>query len=287
MDYDKIFIIIPSYEPNECLLELCEKLFDNGFTKAIIVDDGSSDEYKKIFDQIESQYGFTVLRHAVNLGKGRALKDAFNYILNIYPNMIGVVTADSDGQHKPDDIKKCMDALLKHPKSFILGCREFQGEYVPWKSQMGNVITKMVFRHLCGINISDTQTGLRGIPREMVIRALTVKGERFDYETNLLLEVYGEFEFIEVPIETIYNSKTNHKTHFDPFRDSIMIYKVIVSYSLSSFLSVLIDFSVFSFMIRAGINVWLATALGRMGTTLINFSVNRNVVFRSKASCII
>ena len=66
-------------------------------------------------------------------------------------------------------------------------------------------------------------------------QALAINGERFDYETNVLIEAYGITEFVEVPIQTVYESKTSHKTHFDPLRDSIMIYKVIFSFSFNNF----------------------------------------------------
>lgn len=277
-------VIIPSYEPDENLIILCENLYNAGITETIIFDDGSGGGYRAVFDQIEALYGFTVLRHAVNLGKGRALKDAFNYVLETFPDATGVITADSDGQHRPEDIEKCMRALQEHPDSFILGCREFQGEQVPWKSRLGNEVTKKIFRYLCGIKLSDTQTGLRGIPRNLMKKSLTVTGERFDYETNVLIEANGLFDFLEVPIVTVYDSKTEHKTHFDPLRDSIMIYKVILSFLFSSLLSVLIDFSIFSLSADAGADVWMATALGRAGSAFVNFSVNRNAVFKAGGS---
>lgn len=280
----RIPIIIPSYEPDKELIRLCASLHEAGLGQIVVLDDGSGDAYRHLFDQIEKDYGVTVLRHAKNLGKGRALKDAFGYVLVHWADAVGVITADSDGQHKVGDIQKCMDALRQDPGSLVLGCRAFGGEHIPWKSQFGNIATKLVFRYVCGIHISDTQTGLRGIPRELMVESLEIKGERFDYETNVLIEAHKGFRFTEVPIEAVYSSKTSHKTHFDPLRDSVMIYKVILSFALSSFLSVLIDFSIFSLVTGAGGNVWLATAIGRIGSAVSNFSVNRNVVFKSRGS---
>lgn len=275
-------VIIPSYEPDLSLLNLCDRLFNLGFRRVIVIDDGSDEEYKPIFENIESIYGFKILHHAINLGKGRALKDAFNFVLYQYPDVIGVITADSDGQHTPEDIRNCANNLINHPENLILGCRVFDGDHIPWKSKMGNSLTKVIFRYLCGIKLSDTQTGLRGIPRSLMYQCLIIKGERFDYETNVLLNANESYDFIEVPITTVYESKSDHKTHFDPFRDSIMIYRLIFSYILNSFLSVLIDFTIFSFITKAGANLWVATALGRVGSMLTNFSINHKIVFKSK-----
>lgn len=275
-------VIIPSYEPDLSLLDLCDGLFYLNIRQVIIIDDGSDEKYKSIFEKIEARYGYKILHHAINLGKGRALKSAFNFVLYHYPDIVGVITADSDGQHTPEDIRNCANNLIDHPENLILGCRVFNGDHIPWKSQIGNNITKAIFQYLCGIKLSDTQTGLRGIPRSLMYKCLVIKGERFDYETNVLLNANESYDFIEVPIKTIYESKSGHKTHFAPLKDSIMIYRLIFSYILSSFLSVLIDLTIFSLSTSAGANLWIATALGRAGSTLANFSINRKIVFRSE-----
>ncbi len=277
-------IVIPAYEPEKSFIEFTKSLIKNIDQRIIVIDDGSGRQYEWIFDKLSTMKEITVLKHAVNLGKGRSLKDAFNYVLNTFPLALGVVTADSDGQHKVEDIKRVIDALKNNSNSLILGSRVFSGEGVPWKSLMGNTITSKVFRYLCGINLSDTQTGLRGIPRRLMEESLTVEGERFDYETNMLLNSYGKYEFVEVPIETVYESKTNHRTHFDPLRDSLRIYRLIFSYSLSSLLSVIIDFSAFSVMTNSGMEIWLATALGRLASTITNFTINRKIVFKAEDS---
>ena len=96
----KIPIIIPAYEPGEQLVYLVEELLETGNEPIIIVDDGSQDKYAYIFEKVKSKdERVVVLQHHMNLGKGRALKTAFNFCLNEYPEMTGVVTADADGQH--------------------------------------------------------------------------------------------------------------------------------------------------------------------------------------------
>ena len=74
-------IIIPSYEPDEKLPDLLKKLRETGFRNIVLVDDGSGEKYAGIFTEAETTYGCVVLHHAVNQGKGRALKTAFNFCL--------------------------------------------------------------------------------------------------------------------------------------------------------------------------------------------------------------
>lgn len=280
-DAGAVVLLIPSYEPGHDVLDLCTRLEEEGFRDIVFIDDGSGTEYREIFDEIESRHHFRILRHAVNLGKGRALKSGFNYVLNEFPDAAGAVTADSDGQHTPEDIRKCMKALAEHPDSLVLGCREFSGDGVPWKSRFGNELTKGVFSFLCGVRVSDTQTGLRGIPRAFMKRLMNVPGERFEFETNMLLEGKGEVGIVEVPIRTVYDSKENHKTHFNPLRDSAMIYRVILSYSLASVASAGVDFIVFAIANGMGVGIWGSTAVARVCSVAINFLLNKRLVFRA------
>lgn len=100
----KIPIVIPSYEPDEKLCMLLGNLKNAGFEEIVVVDDGSQgSEYQNIFAKAQ-EAGCIVLHHAVNQGKGRALKTAFNHCLFAYPDAIGCVTIDSDGQHTVKDM---------------------------------------------------------------------------------------------------------------------------------------------------------------------------------------
>lgn len=183
----RIPVIIPAYEPDEKMIRLLQTLQESGIERIVVVDDGSGNEYRNLFEQAK-QLGAIVLTHAVNLGKGRALKTAFNEVLNRYPEAIGAITADSDGQHTPACIQKCMEAMEKEPEKLILGCRNFDQDNVPAKSEWGNKITRQVLKYLCGVAVSDTQTGLRGIPAAFMRHLMNVKGERFEFETYMLLE---------------------------------------------------------------------------------------------------
>ena len=221
-------IIIPSYEPDERLTELLSTLVTED-VYVVVVDDGSGENYKEIFDRVRKSLGSKgiVLKHDVNKGKGRALKTAFQYVLDNIPDAIGAVTADSDGQHTKECIETVSESLKEHPDSLILGVRCFDEEDVPWKSRFGNTLTLKVMKIVSGLSVSDTQTGLRGIPRKFMEELLTVDGERFEFETRMLLETVNKYNIVEVPIETIYDSKENHQTHFNPFLDSIKIYKIL------------------------------------------------------------
>lgn len=287
-------VVVPAYEPDSELIDVCQALIQNRFKNIIIVNDGSGHEFDDIFEKVEQLEECVVLKHAVNLGKGRALKTAFNYILcsGSMVDSVGCITADSDGQHIAEDILNCAKMLCEHQSSLIMGCRNFSGEGIPWKSVFGNELTIKVCRYLCGINVSDTQTGLRGIPRAFMEELLNVPGERFEFETNMLIQSRDRYDILEVPIQTVYESKENHKTHFDPVWDSFKIYRIFgaifLKYIFSSLSSCCLDlilFSIFCRILCPWIDVYYvaaATVLARIISGTYNYLINYRFVFSSK-----
>ena len=207
MTMEQIVIVIPAYEPDRRLITLLTNLKQNHVGFVVLVDDGSGDGYKEIFQEAEllmenlfgGGYG-VLLTHDQNKGKGRALKTAFGYILDCMPEVAGVVTADSDGQHSVEAICNIKETLLQMPDHLVLGVRDFGKEGIPWKSRFGNNLTEKVFAYLSGVHVSDTQTGLRGIPRALMERLLDVEGERFEFEMRMLLECAGKYQIMEIPI---------------------------------------------------------------------------------------
>ena len=176
-----------------------------------------------MFDRLEKS-GCTVCRHIKNMGKGRALKTGIRRAAESFPGLSGVVTADADGQHLPRDIMRLAGALAGSPESLILGARDFSSPQVPPRSRLGNRITSFIFRRITGVGCSDTQTGLRAIPAHHIAFCLSVPGERYEYETNLLISAAKKgIPFKTIPIETVYLEK-NRSSHFNPVLDSARIY---------------------------------------------------------------
>lgn len=121
------------------------------------------------------------------------------------------------------------------------------------------------------------------------MRSSAASGERFEYETNMLLEMKRlGLPFDEVRIQTIYNDK-NSGSHFHPLRDSIKIYAVIFRFMLSSGICSLIDIGLFTLInlltaplfSSTELRILTATAGARVVSSLVNFLVNRSGVFRS------
>lgn len=285
----KVTVILPTYNPAEKLIKVVDGLINAGFDDIVLVDDGGKPEVQPVFDILGQYPCCTVLHHEVNRGKGRALKTGFKYFLENRPEQVGVITADDDGQHTPEDILRCA-RLMEEKKTSVFGVRDFKAAGIPWKSRFGNRITSGVFKFCCGIVLSDTQTGLRALPRECLPLLENINGERFEYETNMLLEMkQHEMGFIEEKISTIYEDG-NKSTHFNPIKDSLKIYGVISKFLLSSLSCSIIDIVMFTLLNMLlclfpdeAMRILTATVAARVISSLTNFFINQKKVFKSGA----
>lgn len=296
---NNITVIIPTLNPCEKIYNVVNGAKDKGFGRIIIVNDGSLDDRAPIFERLENEYGCTVLTHEVNRGKGAALRTALAYFGENPMGHIGAVTLDDDGQHTIEDTVRVCEALKEAPDSLILGVRDFNLPHVPKKSRYGNKITAAFMKLLCNVDVSDTQTGLRAIPLSCVSGFLAVKGDRFEYETNMLLATSKlGINIREVVIETVYHDN-NSATHFHPVRDSFRIYKLLfahaflskqfISFAVSSGGSYIIDTLLFTLLVHIlpiKNDALLAIASlfsARAVSSLFNFFANKFLVFKDKA----
>ncbi len=280
-------VLIPAYKPDERLPQLVRRLRACGLD-VLVVDDGGGQDFLAIFEQVVAA-GAPVVRHAVNLGKGRALKTGLNEIQLRWPQATGVVTADADGQHTPEDIVKVCNAMEQHPDALIVGGRAFTGD-VPFKSRAGNAITRVVYKLATGITIHDTQTGLRGIPAAAIGEMIRLPGERYEYEMNMLLKLRDlNLPAVEIPIETVYIDD-NKGSHFNPLRDAFRIYMVIFRYVFIALLSFAVDYGLYLLLLRwltplfapLHIGHWteaICYAGARVVSTLLNYTLNKHTVF--------
>ena len=302
-------LVIPSLDPDAKILRVIGDAVEAGFAHVILVDDGSDQAHKCYFEQLDKEYSrVTLLVHPQNRGKGEALKTAFRYYReNLADQLDGVVTADGDGQHTTADIVHCTEEMMRSQK-VVFGCRDFTLPDVPKKSRFGNHTTSLVFKLACGMTSSDTQTGLRAFPNQYLDAMIGTAGSRFEYETNMILEMKRrDIPLQEVKIETVYEDN-NSGTHFHPIKDSVRIYKLILKYmlryhqglkyALSSGCCFVLDFLINYFVLLLihhavfggdlqnflqKYEIFIAYGTARVISSLANFTINRTLVFRSNA----
>ena len=286
---DTVSVIIPAFNPSETLVHVAKGLIDAGFRDIIIVNDGSDQAHEEPFRTIGLYSECTILHHPRNLGKGAALKTAFSFFEQSREGKTGVVTVDADGQHLKEDVIKCALAVIQADESVVIGVRDLYHEDMPKRNSLGNRITAFSLRLLFGITLRDTQTGLRGLPARYVPLMIDVPGNRFEYETNMLIEIERrQIAFHQVDIATVYEEGSNKRSHFRPFIDSAIIFARIFKYALSSVLSFILDIGVFWIAIRvlSGFfgpwSIPACTAIARVFSSFFNFNLNKLFVFKQK-----
>ncbi len=292
LDLSKISVVLPSLDPDEKLIRVVDGLLGEGFTDIILVNDGSKPENLHYFTDLAAAHSeITLLHHEVNRGKGAALKNAFRYFLENRPQGYGVVTVDGDDQHHPEDTRRCCEQMV-NTGNIVLGCRDFNQEDVPARSSFGNKTTSLIFKIFVGMTISDTQTGLRAIPRKQLETIVQIAGDRFEYETNMLLAMKDNgFAFDEVKIRTVYIEE-NKSSHFRVIHDSWRIYKLILKhffrYTLSSLACFVLDAGgvflltkLLGVVLRDPLLGTVATVGARVMSSLVNFFMNQRLVFQT------
>ncbi|NTW05598.1 MAG: glycosyltransferase [Peptococcaceae bacterium] len=274
-------VIIPAYQPGPELIALAKDLLKDPDLKIIVIDDGSTGDAKTVIEKTSKLSNVDILKHGVNLGKGQALKTGFNhFIVNYQDSSVGVVTADADGQHLPEDIRRVLEKLSEKPDRLWLGCREFRGR-IPLRSIIGNNLTRVVFRFISGHKIYDTQTGLRGIPRELLPNLLHISSTGYDYELEMLLEVLKKkWPIGQIKINTVYTNN-NAGSHFNPLIDSFKIYFVFLRFSVLGILSAFLDYGMFTLVFINSENILLSTVTARVFSGIFNFFGGKLWVFNS------
>ena len=277
-------VVIPAYNPSADLPRLVRDLLEAaGLAAVVVVNDGSGPASGPIFGELRTIANVTVLDHAVNLGKGAALKTGLNHVACAFPAAAGAVTADADGQHAAADILAAAAALVSTPRSLILGARRFDGD-VPLRSKFGNVLTRSIMRAVTGQKLTDTQTGLRGIPMDYIPELLRAKATGYDFELDMLVNCkYSDRHIREVPIGTIYIDG-NRSSHFNPLLDSMRIYFVFIRFAAVSLLTATIDNLAFIAVFRLLPVIWACMLIARLVAAAVNYTANKRGVFHSRSA---
>lgn len=275
-----IAVLIPAYRPAAALVPLVRELAGSGARAIVLVDDGSGEAFDGVFQEAAALPGVHLLRHEQNRGKGAALKTGIEYAQRALPDLAGIVTADADGQHHPDDIQRVARSLELRPDALVLGARGFAGA-VPLRSRLGNSITRAVVHVVIGQKLADTQTGLRGIPAALLPHLLRIDANGYEFELEMLIAAHRlSIPLVEEPIRTIYQPG-NPSSHFNPLLDSMKIYFVLLRFASVSLATALIDNLVFYLAYRRTGHILASQIMGRAVAVAFNYLMVRRSVFYS------
>lgn len=284
--------VIPSYQPDGRLAQTVEMLEKAGTEYIVVVNDGSESEYSPIYDTVAGRAGCKVISHPENLGKGAAIKTGMRDCLENRAGLRAVVTVDGDGHHRIEDVVTCAE-LAVNSKTVALGMRKKNDGTLSRIGSYGNKITSLLIDVTCDFDmrITDPLTGLRCVPTEYLPTILETTGERYDFETNMILD----FSRKDIPFSTFSSVGVYYddgrRSHFKIIKDTFRILVEIAKYFGKQFKYVMSSLCCYSgeyilYRIILGyidfVPVAYANVLSRACACTANFIINKKIVFNAK-----
>ena len=214
IERNDILAVIPTYNNEKTLARVIGDV-RRYCTDVLVVNDGSTDSTAGII----AGAGVGSISYAPNRGKGYALRRALRYAAEHgYRYML---TIDSDGQHYASDIPKFVEEIAKTPDALLVGARNLRSDNMPGKNTFANKFSNFWFRLQTGIDLPDTQTGLRIYPLS------GIRGERWltaRYEAELELLVASAWAGVPLcPVTVRVSYPEDRVTHFRPVMDFVRI----------------------------------------------------------------
>ncbi|MFA6129636.1 MAG: glycosyltransferase family 2 protein [Candidatus Omnitrophota bacterium] len=217
-------VIIPTYNEAKAIAGLIEQIHKIGL-KAIIIDDGSSDDTVKI----SQAFGAEVLRNPSNTGKGASLIKGYAFAVS--QGFDAVISMDGDGQHSADDIKSFIQKAESSDCGIIVGNRMAMTKNMPLLRIGANHFMSWVISIIAKQHIPDTQCGFRLVKRE-VLQKMDLSTTKYETESEILIKASRlGFKIESVPVKTIYSGQ---KSRINPFLDTLRFTRFIILESIRS-----------------------------------------------------
>lgn len=194
-----IWIVAPAFNEENKIIEVINEFKNQGYHNIIVVDDGSKDKtYRKAFST-----GVTVLRHIINRGQGAALKTGISYAIEQGAEII--VTFDSDGQHKTEDIAKLVAPVQAGSVDAALGSRFLDKKSnIPFIRKVFLKGGALIFRVLYGIKLTDSHNGLRALSRKAA-QAINITQDHMEHASEIIEEISRhKLRYVEIPVTIKY-----------------------------------------------------------------------------------
>ena len=210
-----IAVVIPAYNEAATIAGIVHRARQQVET-VLVIDDGSGDDTAL---QAETA-GAKVLRQPVNQGKGAALWRGMQEALAM--GAAAAISLDADGQHRPEDIPKLLEAWRRQPDRLIIAARLECRESAPRLRRFANSMADFWVSWAAGYPIRDTQSGFRLYPAAFLHKVMPPRhnGCGFVFESALLIQAtHCGYPPAAVVIETLYLPQSR-LSHYRPWQDT-------------------------------------------------------------------
>lgn len=217
---ESVAAVIPAYNEEKHIGDVVRRTLRE-LKNVLVVDDGSGDNTA---DRAR-EAGAEVVVHAHNRGKGETIKTGFRHWLE--RQMEFVIILDADGQHRPEEIARFLNAASAGNAKMFVGNRMSDLSSMPFIRRAVNHWMSSRISAVCGQTIPDTQCGFRMLHRDLIPNFLA-GADRFEYETEMLILASRNGDRIEsVPISTVYSDEVSS---IHPVRDTLRFFILMHRY---------------------------------------------------------
>jgi len=174
-------VIVPVYNEAATIDAVLRRLESGPYPwpqgEFIVVDDGSTDESWQRLRPWSEKPGVLVMRHALNQGKGAAIRTAV-------ARARGAITViqDADLEYDPADLPRLIEPIRRRETDVVYGSRYLTPTVpLPWtKFRLAVAILNGLVRALYGARLTDEATCYKALPTDL-LRSLDVQARRFDF----------------------------------------------------------------------------------------------------------
>jgi glycosyltransferase involved in cell wall biosynthesis len=199
----KVALVIPAFNEapviRRVVTDLKKTFKESEFdAQIVVIDDGSTDATASI----ARRSGAHVIRHIINTGSGGATATGLSYAQS--QGFTVAATLDADGQHDAKDVLKGIRLLKKGKADLLIGSRLLSNENMSFAKRFGNKGLSLITLLLFGINVTDSQSGLR-IFSHKALKELRWKTSGYEFCSEMLWRA-GQvgLRIDEYPIKAIY-----------------------------------------------------------------------------------
>jgi glycosyltransferase involved in cell wall biosynthesis len=228
----RIAVVIPAFNEAATIADVAGRALRYA-RRVYVIDDGSEDGTGSQLAELP----VTLISNETNLGKAASMARGFAAALA--ESMDAVITLDADGQHRPEDIPRLVEAAEQYPGDIIIATRLEERGRMPLARRFGNWQADFWISWAAGYPIRDTQSGYRLYPATLLehLELPAGRGDSFVFESEVLIEAarFGCYAR-PIAIEAIYTEDLR-ESHYRAGADTLRIMRMVAGKLLTSGLS--------------------------------------------------
>lgn len=221
---------MPVYNEAQTVETVIRKVLEQPeVAELITVNDASQDGTGDVLRELaKSHPNIKVFEHAVNQGKGAALRTGISHATAPY-----VLIQDADLEYEPEEYPVLLKPILSGKADVVFGSRFIGGEahrvLYFWHS-IGNRFLTLLSNMFTNLNLTDMETCYKVFRRE-IIQSIRIEENRFGFEPEITSKVARKnIRIYEVAIS--YHGRTYAEGKKIGWKDGISAIRCILKYGI-------------------------------------------------------